>query len=1024
MKQVSGGCLHALSELEKKLDEYQVLESGTQSTNNVKGKVRRVWKRIKWDPGEINTYRQLIASNFMAFDILLGRINRLVFSVLFYNSLSRSSNLTLAVKEGVDQINQRQDDHRRQAILDWLAPINFAVQQSEILRRRQDGTGTWFLTNKLFQQWIDNKGQTLFCPGIPGAGKTILTSIAIDHLERHFEGDSTVGIAYLYCTFQQRHEQTLEHLLGSLLKQLVQNQPSVNPDLAGIYDRYKIMDRRPSLDELWQSVYLVTTTFFRVFIAIDALDECPVAAGLLSRIFELRTKHNINFMATSRYIPEIMAEFEGCLSLDIRATHHDVRTYVKGHLTQLPSFVLRNPQIQEEIIQEIMKATDGMFLLAYFHLNSLIGKKSPRAVRSALTQLPFGSDAYDLTYHKVMERIDGQVDDQRTLAKQVLSWITFARWPLTTLELQHALAVELGDSRFDEDNLSALEDIVAVCAGLVTVNNDTVQLVHYTTQQYLEQTWTSWSPNAHRDIGNICVTYLLFDCFEAGFSNSYEQYKARLHQYPLYKYAAHNWGYHSQIQTGEEELILDLLRNKPKTGACTQSLLAGSDFSWNTGNSSRVPIQMTGIHLAAYFGLPTIVKRIYEEDGVCDAPDFFGRTPLTWAAKKGHVCVVDFLLQQEGVNIGFKDKYGQSPLSIAAENGQEAVTRLLLKRGSDIEFKDNHGQTALSRAAENNHDAVVKLLLEHDANIESKDIGGRTPLAWAVVNDRESVVELLLSRGANPNATDKYGVTPLSRLTQVMGRIENKLVKMTMLLLEKSGVNATDKHWQTELTRESEIQHERIIRIVEQLLGKGANVDSRDLRGRTALSDAAEQGNEILVKLLIEKGANTDTKDERGRSPLSLAAVKGYEAVIELLLLEHTTNPNSRDRFGRTPLLGAVAAGHLRVVRRLLGSESIDRSCEDVCGRNALAEARQRGYPEIASLLLDSSDGHDTKAHRNAMTRSRYCCDICDVRIPDANTRYHCGTCDDGNFDICQFCIEAGASCLDVNHKLSKQANW
>jgi hypothetical protein len=91
-----------------------------------------------------------------------------------------------------------------------------------------------------------------------------------------------------------------------------------------------------------------------------------------------------------------------------------------------------------------------------------------------------------------MERIEGQVKDQKELAKQVLSWIAYAKRPLTTLELQHALAIVVGESELDEDNLPEIEDMVSACAGLVTIDkeSDIIRLIHYTTQEYFERTQT------------------------------------------------------------------------------------------------------------------------------------------------------------------------------------------------------------------------------------------------------------------------------------------------------------------------------------------------------------------------------------------------------------------------------------------------------------------------------------------------------------------------------------------------------
>src|SRR6266576_6449832 len=84
------------------------------------------------------------------------------------------------------------------------------------------------------------------------------------------------------------------------------------------------------------------------------------------------------------------------------------------------------------------------FLLAQLHLGSLIGKRSPKAIKTTLRKFPAGSEAYDYAYKEAMERIEGQIADSEKLAKDVLSWITCAKRPFTTLELRQALAVEIG----------------------------------------------------------------------------------------------------------------------------------------------------------------------------------------------------------------------------------------------------------------------------------------------------------------------------------------------------------------------------------------------------------------------------------------------------------------------------------------------------------------------------------------------------------------------------------------------------
>jgi hypothetical protein len=113
-------------------------------------------------------------------------------------------------------------------------------------------------------------------------------------------------------------------------------------------------------------------------------------------------------------------------------------------------------------------------LLAQLHLESLTGKRAPKAVRAALKNLATGTRAYDHAYEDTMGRINGQVKDQEELAKQVLSWITCARRPLATWEVQHALAVEIGESQLHEENLPEVEDIVSVCAGCQDMSSSKV----------------------------------------------------------------------------------------------------------------------------------------------------------------------------------------------------------------------------------------------------------------------------------------------------------------------------------------------------------------------------------------------------------------------------------------------------------------------------------------------------------------------------------------------------------------------
>jgi hypothetical protein len=72
-----------------------------------------------------------------------------------------------------------------------------------------------------------------------------------------------------------------------------------------------------------------------------------------------------------------------------------------------------------------------------------------------------------------------------------------------------------GDRILNGDNFYDVEDIISVCAGLVTIDEESniIRLVHYTTQEYFEHIRLEWNPRAPEEIASICLTYLAFDTF-------------------------------------------------------------------------------------------------------------------------------------------------------------------------------------------------------------------------------------------------------------------------------------------------------------------------------------------------------------------------------------------------------------------------------------------------------------------------------------------------------------------------------
>ncbi|PKY00168.1 nucleoside phosphorylase [Aspergillus campestris IBT 28561] len=434
-------------------------------------------------------------------------------------------------------------------ILNWLTPIDYGPRHSELIRKRQPGTGQWFLDSDEYCFWRTSDCQTLFCPGIPGAGKTMMTAIVIDDLTTRLLQDQSVGIAYIYCNFRHKDEQRLEDLLASLLKQLCQDRPFALDIVRPIHNKHKNKQTRPLLGEIMQALVSVARIYSRVFIIVDALDECQTSdgclAGFLSQLTNLQAQCGVNIFATSRFIPQISETFKSSTKLEIRAHDQDIRGYLRARVSQLQSTILASHI--EDIQNSITEAADGMFLLAQLHFDTVKTRKTIKKVRDSLKSLPTGF-AYKHPYNDTMQRIWELDSDSQKLARDTLSWITYAKRPLSPTELQHALAVEHDEPDLGHDNLPQIEEAISVCAGLVTVDEASgiIQFAHCTIQEYFQQTQKHWFPDAETKIAQTCISYLSFRAFETGPCRTGWDLTERLHVYPLYDYATCNWGHHAR----------------------------------------------------------------------------------------------------------------------------------------------------------------------------------------------------------------------------------------------------------------------------------------------------------------------------------------------------------------------------------------------------------------------------------------------------------------------------------------------
>jgi len=560
------------------------------------------------------------------------------------------------------------------------------------------------------------------------------------------------------------------------------------------------------------------------------------------------------------------------------------------------------------------------FLLAQLHLDSLIGKRSPKALRATLSRLPSGTEAYGRAYEDAMIRIESQVADQAELAKQALSWITCAKRPLTTTELLRALAIEAETSEFDTDSIPQREDVVSSCAGLVTVDeeSDIIRLVHYTAQEYFERTKDEWFPNMEIDVASACVTYLSYSCFGGMHLAGHYEFNDLHDEWPLYEYACCNWGHHvREARLCTPEIVGFLTSPTGNAQASARTLLLDHTDGrryWLRIWKADVSRWITGRHLAAYFGAKEALSALVSDSSSVDPLDPCSRTPLSWAAENGYTETVTLLLSL-GANADSKDTGGQTPLSWACKRGHDEVVRLLLRQGADPNSRSESGRTPLSKAAANGHVSIVQLLLaEAKVQVDSKDEDLRTPLLRAVQNGHAGVVRLLCGAGADVNSPDFNGQTPLIRTSRRDGDDE----------------------------------------CVRLLLDHGADPKHRDHQGATALHGSVFSGNLGITKLLLQLGVDPDIEDCFGMTPLCWAARGGQREAIALLLdtCGDRIGDKSRGRYKTYLLEWAIQFFNSDMVEELL-EQGVDLTVQDYHGETPLHLSCWYGSTALSRRLLD-----------------------------------------------------------------------
>ena len=359
--------------------------------------------------------------------------------------------------------------------------------------------------------------------------------------------------------------------------------------------------------------------------------------------------------------------------------------------------------------------------------------------------------------------------------------------------------------------------------------------------------------------------------------------------------------------------------------------------------------------------ISALILPIFPEEN-CPINDVFDQV-LDWAAKNNnHQELIHFIAQtngsyiddllNKGANVDVQDGNGNTALHLAAFEGHNYIAKELLKAGADYNIQNNAGKVPNDIANFWMNKTIEDLLEQNEKEVSLEiNFDRKTMLHFAAKSGNVPYLKKLLENSDNNvNATDMYGLTPLHDASN--GRIAQVLIDHGADLY----ADHTDGGGQPIYSAASRGS----IEIVQILLDKGVQVDTKDTEKITPLMLAARNGHTRLSKFLLDKGANVKARTELNFTALHFACENGHLKTARLLL-ENGAEIEARNFNNFTALHEASNyRGYSELVKLLL-SKGADIETKDITGGTPLFRAADNGDINTVKVLVQSGANVNAK---------------------------------------------------------------
>ena len=394
-----------------------------------------------------------------------------------------------------EQTWRHQHQQRYGNVVRWLSPQDhendhYKEDLEDARSLRHPGTCRWILARSEYETWSNSRFTSecslLWICAIPGAGKTVLASYLIDQAVQK-SSDIPQNISYFFFKGTDKDKDNPLAAAKALIYQLLQSdiQMELLDDLQHCMETSS-HPRAFNFKSLWGLFCKYCSRLPKHYILLDALDECENVKLLLPGLFELSQRHSIKVIFTGRE-QDLISELNGLPMIKISPEDvaDDIENYINYQVSERPT--LSDRRVRPRIIRILNARSKGMFLWVALMIKELESLSSIDEIDEALSSIP---EDLPGVYERILKRLHSKLKpSKRLLCIRLLRWIVLAKRPLHLEELKDALRLDYAITPdgfcFVQNLLCSQRELESICGSLVTSKNQTIQLIHFSTKEFL-----------------------------------------------------------------------------------------------------------------------------------------------------------------------------------------------------------------------------------------------------------------------------------------------------------------------------------------------------------------------------------------------------------------------------------------------------------------------------------------------------------------------------------------------------------